>query len=263
MNSQDNTTSNVYFARGNRQLLAPTHFEMLLRATISAKRVSRHRDYYRWLQDEICQYLPHEILLAAWGDFQSGDLSYDVASTVPGVDTRAFINAPGLALQISGLYTSALGSDRYWCALQDLRTADACPVPASRLLDAHEAGINSLLAYAMRDERDGHDCLYTFYTRHRRFDVDPDTLDFIMPHIDATLRRVRCLTPAAQPYPPARALSEREQEVMQWVCEGKSNLEIGEILCISHNTVKNHLKHVFRKLNVTARSQAVRAYLGN
>jgi DNA-binding CsgD family transcriptional regulator len=46
--------------------------------------------------------------------------------------------------------------------------------------------------------------------------------------------------------------------VLLWVSQGKSNEKIGTILSISHNTVKNHLKRIFKEMGVTARSQAVR-----
>jgi DNA-binding CsgD family transcriptional regulator len=52
-------------------------------------------------------------------------------------------------------------------------------------------------------------------------------------------------------------LSNREQEIMQWVSVGKKNLEISQILNISPSTVRNHLQNVFRKLDVINRAQAV------
>jgi DNA-binding CsgD family transcriptional regulator len=55
----------------------------------------------------------------------------------------------------------------------------------------------------------------------------------------------------------AGALSERERQIMAWVAQGKTNPEIGCILQISEFTVKNHLKSIFSKLDVTNRAQAV------
>jgi len=52
-------------------------------------------------------------------------------------------------------------------------------------------------------------------------------------------------------------LSERERQIMAWVAQGKTNPEIGCILRISEFTVKNHLKSIFSKLDVTNRAQAV------
>ncbi|MES1987437.1 MAG: helix-turn-helix transcriptional regulator, partial [Pseudomonadota bacterium] len=48
-----------------------------------------------------------------------------------------------------------------------------------------------------------------------------------------------------------------DQEIIDWVKQGKTDGEIAIILSISQNTVKSHLKHVFEKLNVTRRAQAV------
>jgi len=37
-------------------------------------RIRRHYDIYRWLGGEVQHFLPHEILLSAWGDFDSWDV---------------------------------------------------------------------------------------------------------------------------------------------------------------------------------------------
>ncbi|HCN68831.1 MAG TPA: hypothetical protein DIT03_11325, partial [Candidatus Accumulibacter sp.] len=52
------------------------------------------------------------------------------------------------------------------------------------------------------------------------------------------------------------SLSSREREILQWVRRGKTNVEIGMILGISGFTVKNHLKSIFQKINVSNRAQA-------
>jgi two-component system, NarL family, response regulator len=52
-------------------------------------------------------------------------------------------------------------------------------------------------------------------------------------------------------------LSEREREVLRLVAKGLSNMEIGGALSIAEATVKNHLKRIFQKLEVTDRTEAV------
>ncbi|MCD8510422.1 MAG: helix-turn-helix transcriptional regulator, partial [Bacillus sp. (in: Bacteria)] len=52
-------------------------------------------------------------------------------------------------------------------------------------------------------------------------------------------------------------LTKRELEVLNYLCEGCSNQEISEKLFISLITVKVHLKHIYRKLGVKNRSQAI------
>jgi DNA-binding NarL/FixJ family response regulator len=60
---------------------------------------------------------------------------------------------------------------------------------------------------------------------------------------------------------PGTALSAREREILDLLAEGLSNKEIGTRLNLSPFTVKNHLAHVFEKLHVRCRTEAVMAYL--
>ena len=57
--------------------------------------------------------------------------------------------------------------------------------------------------------------------------------------------------------PAETALSPREVEVLQWVSKGASNKEIARHLHLSEATVKSHLLHIFTKLGVNDRTQAV------
>jgi pimeloyl-ACP methyl ester carboxylesterase/DNA-binding CsgD family transcriptional regulator len=63
--------------------------------------------------------------------------------------------------------------------------------------------------------------------------------------------------PAAQPNPAFGDLSKRERETLSLLAEGLSNSEIAERLGISEKTVRNHLSHLFDKLGVWSRAQAI------
>ncbi len=52
-------------------------------------------------------------------------------------------------------------------------------------------------------------------------------------------------------------LTPRETEVLQLVANGACNREIANALCISENTVKNHLRNILEKLQLENRVQAV------
>jgi DNA-binding NarL/FixJ family response regulator len=52
-------------------------------------------------------------------------------------------------------------------------------------------------------------------------------------------------------------LTVREAEVLALVADGNSNREIGRALFLSEATVKSHLVHIFTKLGVGSRTQAV------
>jgi DNA-binding NarL/FixJ family response regulator len=56
---------------------------------------------------------------------------------------------------------------------------------------------------------------------------------------------------------PAIDLSNREQEILSLIVEGYSNEEISEKLFISYQTVRNHIRHIYEKLHVHSKSQAV------
>ncbi len=56
-------------------------------------------------------------------------------------------------------------------------------------------------------------------------------------------------------------LSRRESEVLIWVAQGKTNIEIGMILGLSPRTVQKHLERIYQKLGVENRtSAAAKAY---
>lgn len=62
---------------------------------------------------------------------------------------------------------------------------------------------------------------------------------------------------ACSPGAEAVRLTNREIEVLQMVSRGLTNNEIADMLSMSFHTVASHIKHIYRKLAVTSRSEAV------
>ena len=58
-------------------------------------------------------------------------------------------------------------------------------------------------------------------------------------------------------------LSPREVEVMALIARGRNNGQIAAELFLSEKTVKNHVNHIFAKLGVDARAQAVSWWLAS
>jgi DNA-binding NarL/FixJ family response regulator len=52
-------------------------------------------------------------------------------------------------------------------------------------------------------------------------------------------------------------LSPRQREIVGLLVLGKSNKEMADKLCLSNDTVKAHLQHIFRKIGVSSRLEAV------
>jgi DNA-binding NarL/FixJ family response regulator len=63
--------------------------------------------------------------------------------------------------------------------------------------------------------------------------------------------------PQPTPREELQDLTERELEVLRLIARGLSNAEIGEKLYISDTTVKTHITHIFQKLDLRDRVQAV------
>lgn len=64
---------------------------------------------------------------------------------------------------------------------------------------------------------------------------------------------------------PAQSLqiTQNEKELLRYLCKGFKNAEIASILYVSENTVKKHLQNLYRKFQVTSRTQLVLKYADN
>jgi DNA-binding CsgD family transcriptional regulator len=58
-------------------------------------------------------------------------------------------------------------------------------------------------------------------------------------------------------------LTRREEQVLQLLADGRTNVEIAARLYITESTAKTHVKHVLRKLGATNRAQAGALYRGS
>lgn len=57
------------------------------------------------------------------------------------------------------------------------------------------------------------------------------------------------------------SLTDREREILACTSAGRSNKEIADQLCLSVDTVKTHLHHIYQKLSVEGRVEAILTYL--
>lgn len=228
--------------------------------------INKHLDFFNWMQNSVTSLLPHDIVVAAWGDFGTGELNFDVSSNLDEIRTQKLIDAPGVfSYLMSNLYERWIDNDEKWFCVNFFDAegiSSHAPTPFTNSL----SGMNSLLVYGVRDTRGKNDCIYVFFDRSHEFNVQHSVLGLLMPHVDAALRRVAYIESETAEAEIADAfnvagLSDREHEILHWVRLGKTNLEIGMILGISPNTVKNHLKRIFQKLDVTCRAQAVAKYV--
>jgi two-component system nitrate/nitrite response regulator NarL len=69
-------------------------------------------------------------------------------------------------------------------------------------------------------------------------------------------RRIGALSARLVDSPEPQRLTQRERQILDLICEGKSNKEIGRSLRISNATVKNHVHNILEKLQVHRRGEA-------
>ncbi|MCE9670305.1 response regulator transcription factor [Myxococcus stipitatus] len=99
----------------------------------------------------------------------------------------------------------------------------------------------------------------------RHFRVEPDTTPVPtepLAETAAALAPPAPAPPASEPAsateePPLKPLSDREREILQLIAKGVSNSEAARLLNLSKATIRTHLEHIYRKLEVTNRVEAV------
>ncbi len=94
--------------------------------------------------------------------------------------------------------------------------------------------------------------------------VKPFILPNLLARIEAVLRRAKTPQVTAvsnnvtiNQINSVNSLTSREKDVLLLVTQGESNKSIANKLVLSEVTVKSHLNSIFKKLNVTNRTQAV------
>lgn len=237
-------------------------WEGILHAIQNSYAIKRHVDFFNWLKQDVHPLMRHDVLLATWGNFSTGDLHFDVSSSLPDLTTQRLLQDSAIVNYLMcNLYKRWVDNDEKWYVIHHFDANGMyaqSPNPFTQQLNK----MHSLLVYGVRDTRRQTDCIYVFFDRTKEFHVPDQLLGMIMPHLDAAIRRVEHLAPLVKDEDlldtmAQGGLSDREQEILHWVRGGKTNLEIGMILNISANTVKNHLKRIFQKLDVSCRAQAV------
>ncbi len=240
-----------------------------LRILEKASQTRSHYELFGLLQGEIQRFIPHRIFISAWADCRSPEVSFDVVSAIPGIRT-AHLSAHCVEPVVRQLFAHWTAGGRRPTLLEKT----ACqPVFHSECescaLHGVMAKMHSVLVHGVRNARDAIDSLYLAFNPQpikNGFTVERFSLlaEWLISEIDAAFQKIPPLAQNARPVDELAAnpgtLTNRQQEVMRWLGEGKTNSEIAEILGGSPLTVKNHVQHIFIKLGARNRTDAVTKY---
>lgn len=86
--------------------------------------------------------------------------------------------------------------------------------------------------------------------------VKPFMLPNLLARIEAVMRRVKPVIAKVKNVIPT-SLTNKEKEVLAMLAKGASNKEIADKMVVKEVTVKTHLNSIYKKLNVTGRTQAI------
>ena len=237
-------------------------------------------DLVNWLKGDVQKFLPHDLLLCIWGDFQLGPVQYEMLSALPGVGHEG-TSATSMTSLFADLFDRWMNADCKPVVLHSINQRYFLwPGADNDATSVAMSAMRSSLVHGIRDQRNRQDCLFVLYSklpqRKRRERV---AIKLLLPYLDCALRQVQSThhtyassAVTSDPRPNSAmigtrtddqtALSEHEIEIMKWVAKGKSNAEISSLLNVSSFTVKSHMQGIFKKLDVFSRAQAVLAFSG-
>jgi len=209
--------------------------------------IKTYEQFLTWHQEALQKFLPHELMISAWGDFSMDIIFYKIIS--PTIGNSADIMAEReMTLFLKRLYSHWISNDRKPFQIVSDQSIIRCREIQNKSLKANLQNLKSAQFHGIRDMRAGSDSFYILLSSS--ISIEPHSkklLHQILPYIDATLRQVECFPVTCQEESVSdnglnlfegrsgseTELSDREAEIMGLVCAGKTNIEIGLILDIS------------------------------
>jgi transcriptional regulator EpsA len=225
-----------------------------------AMAITNRPQFYLWAQGALQGFIPHKTLYCVFGDIENMKFNFECFSRVPGATNSAGVD-PGAELlpRIVEDWLRHGQKPRLYCV------SSAEQMGRRQLIsDIDKRHLAPALAHGPVEIQGSFGSFFLFAGMERSpTPVEAHLLQLLMPYLHMVLYRVKGrqsengkMETSNTPVPTAM-LSKREIQVLHWIRNGKTNLEISQILEISQTTVKSHVQSVMRKLNVTNRAQAV------
>lgn len=232
--------------------LSALEVERLLITIESSQQVQRRHQYFLWSQGALQGFLPHDILIVGYGEYDTPGFRCEVLARANIYEDRTLLREIDMLVQaMVDEWQIAGGLPRLFSADENGGNVAA---KLARL------GFGHALAHGMREFTRVNAGFFVFLRmpqapsrRHAYF------AEVLMPYLYVTLYR---MLQAEQDAPgrrlrPGIKLSCREAEVIGLIRDGKTNQQIADTLQLSPLTVKNHVQNILRKLEVANRAQAV------
>jgi len=244
------------------------HADSVVRAMEKATEVRRRYQFFVWSQSYLQPLVPHQ--LAVCGAYQRTrkDIVFEAFNCIPVPSALlSTVTDGGSALMQQLMATWIERRGRSLVLDLHALTGVAAGTERDRLI---ESGFDELLVHGVsRPQRPTElESLFIFGSVKRKcVDQHQMYLELMLPHMHSTWLRVlaterdmsgtQAVVVAPRNDKTRSIITDRESQILFWVREGKSNQQIGDQLCISVLTVKNHVQKILRKLGAANRAQAV------
>ena len=231
---------------------------LLLNIDVSL-RVRTRPQLFSWVQGALHSLIPHEVLVCGLQEGRQSPMRVDSFSTAP-VDTEKLNETFQQDLSLVPHLIKLWEENRCRAITSETERGPFASGALARNLASLDA--SGVLAHGTHSASGDMVSFFVFAGRAGALGSKQAYLaDLVVPYLHAAWVRSQVTWPldragAAKPVKTG-LLTPREQQILQWIYHGKSNIEIGMILDISPLTVKNHVQKTLRKLNVLNRTQAV------
>jgi transcriptional regulator EpsA len=227
----------------------------------SSLAINTPEEFCTWAKGDLQHIFPHGMLVCGVGQIEQNNarIHHLLSCNFPHEYLEIMQQTSGLAASpVIAQWIKTRRPVLFELAMQKTRTA--------WLENFRRYGLNNMAAHGQCD-MNSHTTSYFSFSQisGRLTSRHASLLEMLVPHLHVAL--IRALKgakkespdrkPRAKLKPGIAELTEREHEILQWLGSGKSNWEIAQVLCISENTIKNHVQRILTKLKVSTRAQAV------
>lgn len=226
----------------------------LAQLIISSLSIKSPEDMQSWILHRLRLFFPHSLFIATIGEVQADTLKVEHVINV-GFSTD-YLNAISTG---PDLLASPIIGRWYQDRKPQLFDSQEWMIPVSTdwLSLFHRHDLKNVASYGVVDLA-GHKGSYFSFARI------PSTLtrqhalllELLVPFLHQALIRAVNTTNRNEESKQVR-LAQQESKVLFWLAQGKTNVEIAELLERSEFTVRNHVRAIFAKLQVHNRTQAV------
>jgi transcriptional regulator EpsA len=203
----------------------------------------------RWSGGALQKILPHRILACGVGKIRNRRLAFKPMLFEQASTTQPHSDVVASILDVIDQLLSH-------CLIQN--------VP--QLLSGHPAraykgnGLGNTAAYGVVDiDESAFNFIVMCGLPERLNSWQEYALKLLAPHLNVVLRQMNASQKTAEPFTvaPQVRLTDRESEVLRWLRQGNSALEVAQILGRSEHTVKNQMRRIYEKLGARNRAQAL------